>query len=138
MHLNNIACRNFILWVGLGCICCSFAANPVELVSIFSIRGLAALVLKIFGALLAALGIREFAYGIFKNATFPWYASVNALFYLALALCIINALICAIQIKLTLFGINPVIAGYANFFMFIGLELFWAVILEWPHHVKRF
>lgn len=139
MKLNPIACRNALLWFAGACMCFGIALQPQQLIALFSIAGLIAFALKAFAAMFAAFAAREFAYGLFRNPSSPWYASITALLYLAVVLCLINALIIAVQIHLLVrFGVNPIMSGYGVLLVFMAFELFWTAILEWPHYIKRF
>ena len=111
--------------------------KPSLLLFFASTKQFISLALIVFAALLAAIGIYNFAISIFGRTESPWYTRPWAMLFLVVALLIINAvLMFGGGLLSNVFKMNLFFVQDAYIYLFMGFEVLWLVLLEWVSYKK--
>ena len=116
----------------------AFINKPWILLSFLTPRGLTSTALLAIAGLFAAICIHEIAQIFLRGPGEPWFARRGALVFLPVIILSINALFeMTDKFVHDIAGIGPFLTSKAVLYEFIGMELLWIVLLEWPRRVTR-
>ncbi|MFH1613778.1 MAG: hypothetical protein ABIG61_01660 [Planctomycetota bacterium] len=111
--------------------------KPSLLLFFASAKQFISLALMVFAALLAAIGVYNFAISIFGRSELPWYTKPWAMLFLIAALLVINAaLMFAGNMLSNMFKTNLFFVQDSYIYVFMAFEVLWLVLLEWVSYKK--
>jgi len=132
---HPIARRDFLLATSGLLMLVAIILRPATLMLFFSFREFANLAILAMVAFFAAISITRCGEMWLRGPGNPWYIRRGAMILLPLMLLLMTALVVAFgNPAFCALGSGPLMSHKGAMLEFAALQVFWVVLLEWPHY----